>query len=72
MTELTREKEKAMSEPTLIEKPKARKVCRYCLAGSEVNDNGEHWIVKSIWPAKITIIECPDFRADLSSEEAGK
>jgi hypothetical protein len=33
--------------------------CRYCDDGHAVNESGEHWIVKSIFPAKIDIHKCP-------------
>src|SRR6267142_3024905 len=36
---------------------KARK-CRYCAAGKVANSDGEHWIVKSIIPARIDIRIC--------------
>jgi len=36
---------------------KARK-CRYCAAGNVANSDGEHWIVKSIIPARIDIRIC--------------
>jgi hypothetical protein len=35
-----------------------RKTCRYCRAGYSVKENGEHWIVKSIIPARIDIRKC--------------
>jgi len=33
------------------------KECPYCKAGN-VPENGEHWIVKSISPARITVKPC--------------
>lgn len=33
------------------------KICKLCQAGVVLR-NGEHWIVKSIVPAKITIKKC--------------
>lgn len=35
-----------------------QKPCRYCLAGNVANENGEHWIVKSVIPARIDIRKC--------------
>jgi hypothetical protein len=32
--------------------------CKYCEAGHSPNDNGEHWMVKSIIPAHIDIAKC--------------
>lgn len=42
-------------------KPKAR--CRYCAQGLVANDKGEHWIVKSIIPARIDIRRCTEARS---------
>ena len=35
-----------------------RNNCRWCRFGSIPNEKGEHWIVKSIMPAKIDIRKC--------------
>jgi hypothetical protein len=32
--------------------------CKWCDEGREPNENGEHWIVKSIVPASIKIVKC--------------
>ena len=40
------------------ERLRRRKLCRYCRDGSVPKENGEHWIVKSIIPAKIDIRKC--------------
>jgi len=37
--------------------------CRYCKQGHKANDKGEHWIVKSVFPARIDIRKCTDFHA---------
>jgi hypothetical protein len=37
---------------------KPKKPCRYCRDGNVPNEKGEHWIVKSIIPAKIDIRKC--------------
>jgi len=34
--------------------------CRYCREGHAPKDDGNHWIVKSIIPAKINIVKCKD------------
>jgi hypothetical protein len=33
-------------------------ICPWCKAGNEPNEAGDHWIVKSIIPAKIDIRKC--------------
>jgi hypothetical protein len=40
------------------ERLRKRKLCRYCRDGNVPNEKGEHWIVKSIIPAKIDIRKC--------------
>lgn len=40
--------------------------CRYCRAGDTPNENGEHWIVKSILPARIDIRKCADGKRVMS------
>jgi hypothetical protein len=42
---------------------KAR-ACRYCAAGNVANEKGEHWIVKSVIPARIDIRRCTAALAD--------
>lgn len=37
--------------------------CSYCRSGNEPNEQGEHWIVKSIIPAKIDVRKCRDLSA---------
>jgi hypothetical protein len=37
------------------------KQCKYCATGHRPNAQGEHWIVKSIIPARITIRKCQAF-----------
>lgn len=37
------------------------KECPYCKAGNTPNEKGDHWIVKSIMPAKINIRKCTTF-----------
>lgn len=32
--------------------------CKWCEEGREPNENGDHWIVASIIPAKIKIVKC--------------
>lgn len=39
---------------------KKPKPCRYCAAGNRATINGEHWIVKTIHPAVITIRKCTE------------
>lgn len=36
------------------------KPCKYCNQGLPVR-NGEHWLVKSISPAHITVVKCSEF-----------
>jgi len=47
---------------------KLTKRCKYCAAGNVANERGEHWIVKSIFPAKIDIRKCTA-RALANTEE---
>lgn len=35
--------------------------CRYCRDGHVPNEEGEHWFVKSIIQAKISIRKCADY-----------
>lgn len=37
--------------------------CRYCREGHKPNEQGEHWIVKSFFPARIDIRKCADYVA---------
>jgi hypothetical protein len=39
-------------------KAKKAKPCRYCALGTFPNAKGEHWMVKSIIPARINIRRC--------------
>ncbi len=36
--------------------------CPYCAKGNAPNEKGDHWIVKSIIPAKIDIRKCKAVR----------
>ena len=45
-----------MAGEKLNEAQKAK--CRYCRDGHVPNEKGEHWIVKSIIPARIDIRKC--------------
>lgn len=38
--------------------PKMKTRCKWCEEGREPNENGEHWIVTSIIPARIKIEKC--------------
>lgn len=42
---------------------KKPKPCRYCKAGNVAND-GDHWIVKSIFPPAIDLRKCTAVEAD--------
>jgi len=35
-----------------------KKRCKWCDQGIAVDKQGEHWVVKSIVPARITIVRC--------------
>lgn len=37
--------------------------CKYCGMGHAPRDDGNHWIVKSIIPARINIVECAYHKA---------
>lgn len=37
--------------------------CKWCGMGHEPRENGEHWVVKSIIPARINISECAYHKA---------
>ena len=41
---------------------KTTKKCKYCLTGNVANEDGEHWIVKSVIPAKIDIRKCTEVK----------
>jgi hypothetical protein len=43
---------------------KKARPCRYCASGHAPNASGEHWIVKSIVPARIDIRRCTAAAAD--------
>ncbi len=47
----------ATESKTTKSRQKKAKPCRYCAQGHEPK-NGEHWIVKSIIPARIDIRKC--------------
>jgi hypothetical protein len=40
------------------------RACRYCAAGNVPNGKGEHWIVKSVIPARLDIRRCTAAPAD--------
>lgn len=40
------------------------RTCRYCAAGNVANADGQHWIVKSIIPARIDIRRCAAAKAE--------
>jgi hypothetical protein len=43
---------------------KAKKInCKYCGMGHSPRPDGNHWIVKSIVPARINIVECAYHKA---------
>ena len=37
--------------------------CKWCGMGDAPRSDGNHWIVKSIWPPKINIKECAYHKA---------
>ncbi len=49
---------------------KKPKPCKYCFAGDIPRDDGNHWIVKSIIPARINIVKCTMLR-ELSATMSG-
>jgi hypothetical protein len=43
---------------------KSKKInCKYCGMGHAPRSDGNHWIVKSIVPARINIVECAYHKA---------
>lgn len=46
-----------------------KKRCRWCLEGCPVTEKGDHWIVKSVIPAKITIKKCIEHNIELESTQ---
>jgi hypothetical protein len=43
--------------------------CKWCDFGHRPKDNGEHWFVKSIVPAKIEIQKCGHYKNGISPME---
>jgi hypothetical protein len=49
---------------TPVTAEKAKKInCKYCGMGHAPRSDGNHWIVKSIIPARINIAECAYHKA---------
>lgn len=46
--------------------PKRVSRCRWCEAGDEPRPNGEHWMVKSVFPAVLNIRTCKRAKALLA------
>lgn len=52
------------------------KICKLCAQGNRPRDDGNHWIVQSIFPAKIKIAKCsspsngsPEHQSDASTSK---
>lgn len=45
------------------------KKCKYCAGGNVADESGNHWIVKSIIPAKIMIKKCTEAKAEKHHEQ---
>lgn len=51
-----------MSAPKKKKKKRYRP-CKWCALGAERDKNGDHWIVRSVIPARMTIKKCSQPRA---------